>query len=548
MTGRDDQRQDRPAGIRRDGIPAADGAGPHGLPRARVGLAVLFALLCLVFSAIPLAADLRDRPNKDYSLWYQVGEAVRKGIEIYPDPASGRLFPFMYPPSAAALLGYLSPLGKHGTTLVLVLGHSVAWLGAVLLSIHLAVGGRRDRAGNGRLGSIWGQHPLLYLAPSLCIIALIHNTYLLGQPNLALLTLLLGSFACLRRGRNGLAGVLVATAAAIKAFPILALGYLIYRRMWRATAATILALATWLLIVPLPFRTPAQAVRDVDVWARGMVFTYNSHGIAQRPYRSFSYKNQSIMAMAHRLLRDVPADGEKAITRGVETATAAAEAAGKPLPAAQSRKAALGRDGTFDLTAMLNAPTDTPRWDDYGPEVAASLRSAWRVNVASLDFRAVTLITLAAMLGLSLFVLFAMPRQGARTGETDAIEFALMTLLIVMFSPLSFNYAFVWLLYPTTVAIHLALNDPSPAPWRNAERAWLAAVLLIPGLAVFAPLYAQAYGNLFIPAVLLTLGLGHRLRQIGARVPEVPSKMPHSIPARHEAPSRADAVQAGEAN
>ncbi|QEH38677.1 hypothetical protein OJF2_72830 [Aquisphaera giovannonii] len=524
MTERQHQRPDRPADIRRDGTPATEDIAGETFPRTRWGLALLFALLCLVFSGIPLSTDLRNRPNKDYSLWYQVGEAVRRGIDVYPDPASGRLFPFMYPPSAAALLGYLSPLGKHGTTLVLVLGHSAAWLGAILLSVHLATGGRKG---------LWRQHPLLYLAPSLCIIALVHNTYLLGQPNLALLTLLLGAFACLRHRREGLAGLLVATAAAIKAFPILALGYLIYRRMWRASAATVLALAAWLLIVPLPFRTPSQAVRDVDVWARGMVFTYNARGIAQRPYRSFSYKNQSIMAMAHRLLRDVPADGEKAISRGVEAATAAAEAAGHPATPARSRKLALGPDGSFDLEAMLDAPADAPRWDEYGPEVEASLREAWRVNVASLDFRAVTVVTLGAMAGLSLFVLVVMPRRNDRTAETDAIEFALMTLLIVMFSPLSFNYAFVWLIYPLTVAVHLALDAPATGRRRTLERAWLAAALLAPATAVFTPLYAQAYGNLFVPALILVLGLGLRLRDI-RRLPAVTPAPPRSIPARHD--------------
>ena len=156
---------------------------------------------------------------------------LRQGLDIYPDPETGRLFPFMYPPSAAAMLGFLSLLGKHGTTLVLILAHSVAWIGAIVLSVWLATGGK-----------IKGQHPILFVVPSLCIIALIHNTYLLGQPNLSLLTLLLAAFACLRLGRQAWAGVLVATAAAIKAFPILALGYFVYRRMWRASFATVAAL------------------------------------------------------------------------------------------------------------------------------------------------------------------------------------------------------------------------------------------------------------------------------------------------------------------
>ena len=133
------------------------------------------------------------------------------------------------------------------------------------------------------------------ILPSLCIIVLVYNVYLLGQPNLILLALLLGSFACLRLGRPISAGALVATAAAIKAFPILALGYLIYRRMWTASTATVAVLAAWLL----PRYLSAHQPRRSTIWSRvvwGMLFTYNAHGIAQRPFRSYSYKNQSIMA------------------------------------------------------------------------------------------------------------------------------------------------------------------------------------------------------------------------------------------------------------
>jgi hypothetical protein len=468
-------------------------------------------LICMVvFSAIPMSIGLAGHPNKDYSLWYQVGVALRQGLDIYPDPASGRLFPFMYPPSAAALLGFLSVLGKHGTTLVLVLAHSAAWIGAIGLSVWLAIGGKnreRQPEGEGRSAGVWQQHPLLYVAPSLCIIALIHNTYLLGQPNLSLLTLLLLAFACLRLGREGWAGVMVATAAAIKAFPILALGYFVYRRMWRASLATVTALAFWLLVVPLPFRTPAQAVSDVAMWARGMLFTYNAHGIAQRPYRSFSYKNQSIMALAHRFLRDVPADGEKVLSEHAAKRRQAQAAAGLPVGPADS--------GSIDLIAMLTNTGRTPNWDDRFTDVEPALKQAWRVNFAALDFRVVTVITLILMLGLTLFVAAVMPPRAARSPLTDAIEFALITLLIVIFSPLSFNYAYVWLIYPMTVALHLVLNDPVRGPLRKWEIAWITSVFFIPALAVFMPLVAQAYGNLFVPALLLVIGLGMRLRSIG---------------------------------
>ena len=274
---------------------------PLGEDRARWWLALGAAML--VFSAFPIANLFLGLATKDYGLWYQVGVAVRQGLDIYPRPESNRLFPFMYPPAAAAMLAWVSMLGPAGSLLALVLANSLAWVACILLSVWLATGSRLQR------------HPLIVIVPSLSVIVLVYNVYLLGQPNLALLALLLGTFACLRLGRPIAAGSLLATAAAIKAFPILVIGYLIYRRMWVASATTAVVLAAWLLVAPLAFRTPAQAVDDLVVWSKGMLFTYNSNGIAQRPFRSYSYKNQSIMALSHRLLRDMPADGETVLSK-----------------------------------------------------------------------------------------------------------------------------------------------------------------------------------------------------------------------------------------
>jgi hypothetical protein len=498
---------DRTHRLRRD---LAGRAGEDFSRRLQPWLLGLLGVLMVVFSAPPLVNVFLGRPNKDYTLWYQVGEALRAGYDIYPDPASGRLFPFMYPPSAAAILGYVSVVGESGTILLLTLAHSVAWLGAIVLSVRLATGGKAS-----------GRSPLLYAVPSLCIIALVHNSYMLGQPNLALLTLLLAAFYCLRKGRDVWAGTLVATGAAIKAFPLLALGYLVYRRRWKASAATAAALAAWLLVIPLPFRTPAQAVRDVKVWTGGMLFTYNSKGIAQRPFRSYSYKNQSIMALAHRFLRDVPADGEAVLSRRTSNF--------------RKERARLGvqADGSIDLATILTAPPRPAGLEAAFEGATADLKKAWRVNVASLDFRAVTMITLSAMLALSLFVAVAMPPARRRSARTDALEFALVTLLIVMFSPLSFNYAFVWLIYPITVALNEVLEHPAPAGRRRTfQRAWLAAVLLIPALAVPMPLYAQAWGNLFVPALLLVLSLGWTLLRVGRIEPEPPGETPSAHSSR----------------
>ena len=65
-----------------------------------------------IFSAIPLVNLARGLPTKDYGLWYQVGLAEWQGLDVYPRPETGRLFPFMYPPSASALIRSVAPSGE----------------------------------------------------------------------------------------------------------------------------------------------------------------------------------------------------------------------------------------------------------------------------------------------------------------------------------------------------------------------------------------------------------------------------------------------------
>jgi hypothetical protein len=491
--------------------------------------------MVVVFSAVPIANQFLGLSTKDYGLWYQVGLAVRQGFDIYPRPESHRLFPFMYPPSAAAMLAWVSLLGPFGSLLAMVTVNSLSWLACILLSVWLATG---------RLDC---KHPLVVIVPSLSIIVLVYNIYLLGQPNLLLLALLLSTFACLRLRREFSAGIFLATAAAIKAFPILALAYLVYRRMWKAVAATCLVLAAWLLIAPLSFRTPAQVVDDLVVWSQGMVFTYNAHGIAQRPFRSYSYKNQSIMALAHRLLRDVPADGESVLSRkarvgnGSIRPTKGIASVDPPTdllaflkphlqdsPASETTQAKPAESTTKDLTVTAvarstGAAEQFPRWDEVLQGAESELRAAWRVNFVDLDFRVVTVVTGVAMMVLSVFVAAVMPPRNRRTSQTDAIEFALVSLLTVMFSPLSFNYAYVWLIYPTTLGLYLVLSEQTGARRHWLKVGWIVMVLGIPALAVPMPLRAQAYGNLFLPALLLVIGLGAIL-QTYRRSSTVPSK------------------------
>ena len=398
---------------------------------------LLFALgaTTIAFWVAPIVNDQIGRLNKDYVLWYYTGRAVAQGLPIYPK--DGRVFPFMYPPSAAAMLAILSQLGSFLFLVTLLALNSVAWVASIFLSLYL-VSGRIAR-----------HKPLLYLVPSIGVVAYIHDTYLLGQPNLGLLACMLGALACLGARRQGLAGSLVALAAAVKAFPFMAIGYLIYRRFWKATAAMVLALTLAVVVLPMPFRGISESYDDAGTWTMGMVLRYDSGSIAQRPERGFGHKNQSLMALTNRLLRDIPADGE-------------------------------ARDG-------------------------------WKVNVAGLSFGAVNKIILGMALALGGLFVGLMPWKGPPNRPVAAIEGALLILLILVFSPLSFNYFYVWLLYPLTVALYLGGEAAPRSPECRIMVGSVAGSLGLLGLSLVSSRVAAGYGNSFFAAAILFAALSWRL-------------------------------------
>ena len=401
----------------------------------RTWLIMALAATIVGFSVAPLLNDYLNQGNKDYVLWYYVGRAVSQGLEIYPK--DGRVFPFMYPPSAAAMLAIASQVGPRPFVLLLVAATTAAWVGAILLSVYLAT------------GKVARQRPLLYLVPSLGVVAYVHDAYLLGQPNLLLLTCMLGAFACLNARRQGAAGALVAFAAAVKAFPFMAIAYLVYRRFWKATAAMIVVLTLAMAALPMPFRGAAGAFEDVGTWTMGMVLRYDEGGIAQRPERGFGHKNQSLMALTNRLLRAIPADGE-------------------------------AKDG-------------------------------WRVNVASLGFATVNKVIALSALVLGGLYVGLMPRKANRNRTSSSIEYALLVLLILMFSPLSFNYAYVWLLYPLTLAMHLGLEAPRRSAGRRILLGSVASSLGLLALSLVSSRTAAGYGNSFFAGAVLLVSLGWRL-------------------------------------
>jgi hypothetical protein len=215
-----------------------------------------------------------------------------------------------------------------------------------------------------------------------------------------------------------------------------------------AVLSLVLTLTFLLIVLPIPFRGYDLAKLELQRWSNGMLFKYDETGVGQRLGRSNSWKNQSIWGVSNRLLRHVEYDH---------------------------------------------------KYEAHEPVYA---------NFADLDFRTINRIILACALALGLTYLAVMPRAARRTPETDAIEFALLLLLILVFTPLSFGYLFAWLLYPFTVVVQRLLNG-SGSPVLLAGFSGAAVLLL--ALAIPFRVTAQTYGNTLFATLLLFAGLAVEL-------------------------------------
>jgi Glycosyltransferase family 87 len=385
----------------------------------------IFVIVAVIFSVVPLVHYFRGQSTKDYALWYDTGRRVLAGDEVFY-LRLGK-FDFMYPPPCAVFLAGASLDGRAGLIFLLVTINSVAWWISARYAAVLASGQRHV------------TNIFLYAVPSLLVLVYIWSNYHLGQPSLVLLALMLGSFAALRAKREILAGALVAFAAVIKAFPVVAIIYLIYRRHWRAAASLTVTVALLLIVLPAPLLGFQRAWRDVEKWSAGML-KYDANGVAQRPMRSYTWKNQSIFGVANRLLRHIDIDA--------------------------------------------TTPPDQPVY----------------ANLVDIKFSTVNVIIVGAALALGILFIAAVPPPGTRTSESDSIEFALLILLMLIFTPLSFGYLFSWLMFPFAVILQMALTG-------KRILGWSALALAIFALALPFPRQAQAYGNTFFATLLLFFGL-----------------------------------------
>ena len=252
---------------------------------------MLFLFCCIVLTAFVLVPEIWGRgKTKDYPLWYWAGQQVLHGLNLYR--TDGQPFDFIYPPLSAVLLAIPAWFGKIPLYLCLCLMNVIAWWVTILYVNAMT--------GSGRTPGMW-----LFALPGFVTITWVFDMFDLGQPNLVLLALMLYGFWSMQHQRPWMAGGMFALATAIKVFPVAVLPYLVWRRQWAALAGMLVFLGVFLFVVPAPVRGFQNNIAELKTWYQGMVASSSEKGFGQRDEQNWSWVNQSIIAMTHRLTRPI---------------------------------------------------------------------------------------------------------------------------------------------------------------------------------------------------------------------------------------------------
>jgi hypothetical protein len=203
----------------------------------------------------------------------------------------------------------------------------------------------------------------------------------------------------------------------------------------------------FLFVVPAPVRGFQHNVSELKTWFQGMVGSSSEQGFGQRGEQNWSWVNQSLIAVTHRLTRPVNYNQDN--------------------------------------------PAKPPRY----------------MNLADLDFKTANWIVLAISFAIGLGYIAIMPPRSQVTRRSNAEELGILFCLMTVASPLARQYYFMWLFFPVTVLVHRAAFDPRAAVRKGTWTVLVVAgFLMCLSLPVF-PNDLQALGNNLLAAVIIAGGL-----------------------------------------
>jgi hypothetical protein len=234
-----------------------------------------------------------------------------------------------------------------------------------------------------------------------------------------------------------------ALATAIKVFPVAAVPYLVWRRKWTALASMALFLGVFLFAAPVSFRGSESNSAELKTWYRAMVASSSESGFGQRNEQNWSWINQSIIAVTHRLTRPINYNQDD--------------------------------------------PAKPPRY----------------MNLVDVSFETANGILLAIVFLTGLGFIAVMPSQNRRTPKSDAEELGILFCLMTVATPLARQYYFVWLFLPITVLVQRAAFDRRSMVRIGTSIALAAAgFFMCLSLPVFPKVF-QAWGNNLVATAVL---------------------------------------------
>ena len=122
-----------------------------------------------------------------------------------------------------------------------------------------------------------------------------------GNINIFILLLVVGSLLSFSRGRDILAGVLLALAIACKVTPALFVGYFLWKRAWRVLIGTAAGLLLFFLFIPALFLGWEHNLQALHSWIEVMILPFVVGGVVTP-----EHNNQSLPGLIARMLTTAP--------------------------------------------------------------------------------------------------------------------------------------------------------------------------------------------------------------------------------------------------
>jgi len=189
----------------------------------------IVALLTLAGTFMKMSGQWHRR---DFSNYYESAWALRHGI----DPYSTNLTPvgahlgletkwLVHASETPSFLLCFEPLTRLRPRVAFWIWIAINF-SALAIAIYLLLADRRGLSGR----TAW------LLAGLILMSAPVSLNFYWGQSQLIVLALIAAAMRAMERDRDGTAGLLIATAALLRAYPLLLVGYFLMRRKWRAVA------------------------------------------------------------------------------------------------------------------------------------------------------------------------------------------------------------------------------------------------------------------------------------------------------------------------